>query len=133
MRAVTDGREFIVQPAFDETDRGISTAAVPEGLHDVVRQLSRRARTPSDGPTCASPALADDHADPQGPAAVPLEAETLSPDVMAGLTNEEIRALPVLLGKRQRRLDDFFAVEGEASDDLEIRGDVSRSSGSAAR
>src|SRR5437899_2216877 len=56
--------------------------------------------------------------------AVPLEAEVLSPDVMATLTNAAIRALPVLLGKRQRRVDDFFAVEGEASDELEIRGDV---------
>ena len=55
---------------------------------------------------------------------VPLEAEMLSPDVMAGLTNDEIRALPVDLGKRQRRLDDFFSVEGEKSDELDIRGDV---------
>jgi formylmethanofuran dehydrogenase subunit C len=56
--------------------------------------------------------------------AVPLEAEVLSPDVMATLTNAAIRALPVLLGKRQRRVDEFFEVEGEASDELEIRGDV---------
>ncbi len=55
---------------------------------------------------------------------VPLEAETLSPDVMATLTHDAIRALPVHLGKRQRRLDDFFTVEGEASDELEIRGDA---------
>src|SRR5881296_3727517 len=57
---------------------------------------------------------------------VPLEAETLSPDVMAAMTNEKIRALPVYLGKRQRRLDDFFTVDGEASDHLEIRGDARR-------
>lgn len=56
--------------------------------------------------------------------AVPLEAEVLSPDVMATLTNDAIRALPVHLGKRQRRVDDFFTVEGEASDELEIRGDA---------
>jgi formylmethanofuran dehydrogenase subunit C len=55
---------------------------------------------------------------------VPLEAEVLSPDVMATMANAEIRALPVHLGKRQRRLDDFFLVEGAASDELEIRGDV---------
>ena len=55
---------------------------------------------------------------------VPLEAEVLSPDVMAALTNDAIRALPVYLGKRQRRVDDFFTVEGEASDELEIRGDA---------
>lgn len=56
--------------------------------------------------------------------AVPLEAEVLSPDVMASLPHEAIRALPVHLGKRQRRLDDFFRVEGEASDELEIVGDA---------
>ena len=35
-------------------------------------------------------------------------------------------ALPVVLGKRQRRLDDFFEVEGRGSEHLEIRGDVGR-------
>jgi len=57
---------------------------------------------------------------------VPLEAELLSPDATAGLNNEGIRALSVRLGKRQCRLDDFFTVEGELSDELEIRGDASR-------
>jgi formylmethanofuran dehydrogenase subunit C len=57
---------------------------------------------------------------------VPLEAEVISPDVMAGLTNADIRALPVYLGKRQRRLDDFFVVDGEASEDLEIHGETSK-------
>jgi formylmethanofuran dehydrogenase subunit C len=54
---------------------------------------------------------------------VPLEAESLSPDVMAPLTLDAIRALPVHLGKRQHRVDDFFEVEGAAGDELEIRGD----------
>jgi formylmethanofuran dehydrogenase subunit C len=57
---------------------------------------------------------------------VPLEAEVLSPDTMAPLTIDGIRALPVLLGKRQRRLDDFFDVDGEPGEDVEIRGDVHR-------
>jgi formylmethanofuran dehydrogenase subunit C len=57
---------------------------------------------------------------------VPLEAETLSPDVTASSSNEQIRALPVHLGKRQLRVDDFFIVEGEASDEIEVRGDVAR-------
>ena len=55
---------------------------------------------------------------------VPLEAEALSPDVVADLSNDAIRALPVYLGKRQRRVDDFFTVEGAVSDELEIRGDA---------
>lgn len=58
--------------------------------------------------------------------AVPLEAEVLCPDVMATLSHDAIRALPVYLGKRQRRLDDFFRIEGDASDELEIHGDASK-------
>src|SRR5688500_19572520 len=57
---------------------------------------------------------------------VPLEAEALSPDVMATLSNDDIRALPVLLGKRQRRMGDFFNVEGAASEELAIHGDAAR-------
>ena len=34
--------------------------------------------------------------------------------------------LPVFLGKRQRRLDDFFEIDGAASDELTIRGDLDR-------
>src|SRR5437667_2781456 len=45
---------------------------------------------------------------------------------MAPLANDAIRGLPVYLGKRQRRVDDFFTVEGAASDELEIRGDAGR-------
>ena len=57
---------------------------------------------------------------------MPLEAEVLSPDVIAPLGHDEVRALPVFLGKRQYRLDDFFEVEGPGSDELEIRGDAGR-------
>jgi formylmethanofuran dehydrogenase subunit C len=55
---------------------------------------------------------------------VPLEAESLSPDVMAGLGLDAIRALPVYLGKRQRRVDEFFEVAGTTGDVLEIHGDA---------
>jgi formylmethanofuran dehydrogenase subunit C len=57
---------------------------------------------------------------------VPLEAEILSPDHVAGLDMPEIRALPVFLGKRQVRVDDFFTVEGEPGDEIEIRGDAAK-------
>ncbi|HTU16730.1 MAG TPA: formylmethanofuran dehydrogenase subunit C [Gemmataceae bacterium] len=57
---------------------------------------------------------------------VPLEAECLSPDVIAPLRRDEIAALPVFLGKRQHRLEDFFTVEGDGGDELEIHGDVGR-------
>src|ERR1022692_808126 len=57
---------------------------------------------------------------------VPLEAEALSPDRTVGLANDAIRALPIFLGKRQRRLDDFFDVDGADSDHLEMHGDLSK-------
>lgn len=57
---------------------------------------------------------------------VPLEAEILTPDLLAPLSHAEVCALPVFLGKRQRRLDDFFTVEGAGSEELEIRGDAGR-------
>src|SRR6266446_3153575 len=57
---------------------------------------------------------------------VPLEAEVISPDVTASLAHDAVRALPVFLGKRQCRLDDFFEVEGAASDVIEVRGDASK-------
>jgi formylmethanofuran dehydrogenase subunit C len=60
------------------------------------------------------------------PPAVPLEAEGLSPDVLATLAHAEVRAVPVLHGKRQLRLDDFFEVAGDGSDDIEIRGDCTK-------
>ena len=56
--------------------------------------------------------------------AVPLEAEVLSPDALAKLAYDEICASTVHLGKRRRRLDDFFDVEGELSDDLQIHGNL---------
>jgi formylmethanofuran dehydrogenase subunit C len=57
---------------------------------------------------------------------VPLEAEVLSPDILAPLGHDEVRGLPVVLGKRQYRVDDFFEVEGAGGEELEIRGDVGR-------
>ena len=60
------------------------------------------------------------------PTAVPLEAECLSPDVLAPLKHAEVSALPVFLGKRQRRIDDYFEVAGNGSDDIEVRGDATK-------
>ncbi|HEV8700807.1 MAG TPA: formylmethanofuran dehydrogenase subunit C [Candidatus Polarisedimenticolia bacterium] len=57
---------------------------------------------------------------------VPLEAESLSPDVVGALALDAIRVLPVFLGKRQRRVDDFFEVAGSPGDHLEIRGDAGK-------
>ena len=38
---------------------------------------------------------------------VPLEAEILTPDALAPLGHDDVRALPVVLGKRQCRLDEM--------------------------
>jgi formylmethanofuran dehydrogenase subunit C len=57
---------------------------------------------------------------------VPLETEVLSPDMIMSRSIDDVRALPVFLGKRQYRLDDFFTIEGDAAENLEIHGDVGR-------
>jgi formylmethanofuran dehydrogenase subunit C len=57
---------------------------------------------------------------------VPLEAEILTPDVIAPLSREQIGALPVFLGKRQLPLGDFFDIEGPGSEHLELHGDLGR-------
>ncbi|MGH7194089.1 MAG: formylmethanofuran dehydrogenase subunit C [Candidatus Saccharimonadales bacterium] len=57
---------------------------------------------------------------------VPLEAEVLTPDRLADLPLDQIRALPVYLGKRNCRLDEFFDIEGEPSDELVIHGQAQR-------
>ena len=54
------------------------------------------------------------------PPPVPLEAESLTPDTIAPLTIDAVRALPVNLGKHRRRLADFFTVEGTPGDDRSV-------------
>jgi formylmethanofuran dehydrogenase subunit C len=56
--------------------------------------------------------------------AVPLEAEVLTPDALAGLSHAEIRASTLYLGKRRRRLDDLFEVTGERSEEIVLQGDL---------
>jgi formylmethanofuran dehydrogenase subunit C len=57
---------------------------------------------------------------------VPLEAEVLSPDVLGPLATDAVRALPVMLGKRQHRLADHFDIEGEGGEEIELRGDLTK-------
>jgi formylmethanofuran dehydrogenase subunit C len=57
---------------------------------------------------------------------VPLEAEVISPDIVAELPNAEIRSLIVYHGKRQLPLGEFFDVEGERSEHLEVHGDLKK-------
>jgi formylmethanofuran dehydrogenase subunit C len=57
--------------------------------------------------------------------ALPLEADVLCPDRLAGASREEIEALPVRHGNERTRLGEFFAVSG-AGDDIRLEGDLSR-------
>jgi formylmethanofuran dehydrogenase subunit C len=56
---------------------------------------------------------------------VPLEAEGLCPDRLAGASREEIEALPVWHGNERTRLGEFFTVSG-TGDDVRLEGDLSR-------
>src|SRR5215204_1189934 len=48
--------------------------------------------------------------------AVPLEAEVLCPDRLAGASRDEIEALPVWHGNERTRVGEFFAVSGAGDD-----------------
>lgn len=55
---------------------------------------------------------------------LPVEAESISPDRFEGLSRAELAALPLLVGRRKRRIGDLFEVEGEGSDHLVLEGDL---------
>ena len=58
---------------------------------------------------------------------IPVEAEVITPDQLAGKSPAEIAALPVQHGNAPAPLGEFFAVEGDASDrQITIDGDCGR-------
>lgn len=57
--------------------------------------------------------------------AVPLGAEVLCPDRLAGAARDEIEALPVWHGKERTRLGEFFTVSGYG-DNVRLEGDLRR-------
>lgn len=57
---------------------------------------------------------------------VPLQADVLSPDGLRGLSREAICGSPVFHGRRRCRVDQFFDVQGEGAEDLQIDGDLSK-------
>jgi len=57
---------------------------------------------------------------------VPVEADVISPGVLAGKSNREIRELPLFRGNKTVRLGDLFEVEGEGADHLQIRGSLDK-------
>jgi formylmethanofuran dehydrogenase subunit C len=63
----------------------------------------------------------------RGTTSIPIEAECVTPDHLAGKSLADIAALPVQHGNRQLPLGEFFTIEGDAGDgDIRIEGDCSR-------
>lgn len=59
----------------------------------------------------------------------PLEAGCITPDGFLTKSQSEIGALPVSYGGVERRLADFFEVEGERAEEVLVEGDLSRVQG----
>src|SRR5262245_51432502 len=63
----------------------------------------------------------------RGSTTIPLEAECVTPDQLAGKSPAEIARLPVQHGNTPVPLGDFFGVEGDAGDgEVVVEGDCSR-------
>jgi formylmethanofuran dehydrogenase subunit C len=63
----------------------------------------------------------------QSTTAIPVEAECVTPDNLAGKSAAEVAVLPVQHGNAQAPLGEFFRVEGDAGDgEVVIEGDCSR-------
>jgi formylmethanofuran dehydrogenase subunit C len=56
---------------------------------------------------------------------LPIEAETISPDRLIGLTRVEVEALPVLKGRRRVTIGDLFVVDGDGGPDILLEGELS--------
>jgi formylmethanofuran dehydrogenase subunit C len=57
---------------------------------------------------------------------VPLEAEALSPDRVAGMSGNQVAALPLLHGNEKTCVGDFFKISGEGNGELRVEGDLAR-------
>lgn len=53
----------------------------------------------------------------------PVEAESIVPDNLRELSNEAVRKLGLHCGNREYPVEDFFDVEGEYGEEIELRGD----------
>ena len=57
---------------------------------------------------------------------VPLEADVLGPDRLAGLTASAALKQPVLIGNRGAEVGDFFKADGTGDGELRLEGDLAR-------
>jgi formylmethanofuran dehydrogenase subunit C len=55
-----------------------------------------------------------------------MEVDSLAPDQLATLSAREIAALPVWAGDQQMQLGDLFSIDGDRSERVLLRGDLSR-------
>lgn len=58
------------------------------------------------------------------PSTIPIEADSITPDLFADLNRSDIRDLPVFYGRRKVSLGDLFSVEGERSKNIVVNGDL---------
>jgi formylmethanofuran dehydrogenase subunit C len=63
------------------------------------------------------------------PPAVPVDAEAVSPDRLAGLSRAEIERLELWHGNRRTALGELFAVSGAGADDVRVEGELARVAG----
>ena len=56
------------------------------------------------------------------PSTIPIEADSICPDLFVHRNHEEIKALPVFYGRREMKLGELFAVDGEKSDTIVVEG-----------
>jgi len=55
---------------------------------------------------------------------LPVEAENINPDIILDKTISEIAELPLLTGRKEYKLEDFFQIEGEPSQNIFIEGEL---------
>src|SRR5262249_51404695 len=67
------------------------------------------------------------HLQSKATSTIPVEAENITPDNLAGKSRAEILTLPVQHGNAPAPVGEFFSAEGDAADgELTIEGDCSR-------
>ncbi len=58
------------------------------------------------------------------PTTIPIEADSITPDLFVGRKRSEIESLPAFYGRRKVSIGDLFEVDGERSDKIVIQGDL---------
>ena len=124
-----------VEAVFEIVIDGLALEPVREAMRARARRRRRGGRQPRDRRQLRRQPRPAPHPSPRADAMtltltlreqpdVPLEADVLTPDRLAG-ASRTIAALPLWHGKERTRVGEFFAVSG-AGDDVRLEGDLSR-------